>query len=52
MRQLWLSYPALGSYIPNLGYFFASNNLNKMETLGKSLYVPRYHPFGHVTSKY
>ena len=33
MQQLRLSSPALGSCIPNLGYFLASNNLVKSENL-------------------
>ena len=33
MQQLWLSYPALGICIPNLGSFKASNNLVKIDTL-------------------
>ena len=37
MLQLWLSYPALGSCIPNLGHFSASNNLPKIDNFGKTL---------------
>ena len=33
MRQLWLSSPALGSCITNLGRFLASNNLAKSDSL-------------------
>ena len=33
MRQLWLSSPALGSWIPNLGRFLASNKLTKIHYL-------------------
>ena len=46
MQQLWLSSPelALGSCIPNLGWFLASNNLAKTENLKKSSYGSRDHP--------
>ena len=52
MRQIWLSYLALGSYIPNLGRFLASNNLAKMENMEKYFHGPRDHPLGHMTYKY
>ena len=51
MQQLWLSSPALGSCIPNLGRFLASNNLAKMENLEKSFYGTGDHPLGYLESK-
>ena len=52
MQQLWLSYPALGSYIPNLGRLLASDNLVKMDSLEKSRYGMRDNSLGHMPSKY
>ena len=52
MQQLWLSSPALGSCIPNLGHFFASNNLAEMGNLAKSFYGLRDPPLEHLSSKY
>ena len=44
MRPLWLSSPALGSCITNLGHLLASNHLAKIYNLTKSSYGPRYQP--------
>ena len=46
MQQLWLSSPALGSCIPNLGRFLASKNSSKIDDMEKSFYWPIYHPLG------
>ena len=52
MQKLWLSSPELGSRIPNLGRFLASDDLAKIKYLEQIFYGPRYHPLGHLTSKY
>ena len=52
MQKLWLSSPALGICIPNLGYLLASNNLAKIDNLEKYFYRPRDQSLGHLPSKY
>ena len=49
MQQIWLSSPALGSCIPNLGRFLASNNLVKIDNLEQYFYGPIDHPLWKST---
>ena len=51
MRQLWLSSPASGSCIPNLGRFLASNNLSKINNMEKYFCGPIYYPLLHLPYK-
>ena len=48
MQQLWLSSPALGSCLPSLGRFKASNNLVKLTNFGMILLQAKISP--HWTS--
>ena len=51
MRQLWLSSQELGSCIPNLGHFLASDNLAKIENTEEYIYGRGYHPIGNLPTK-
>ena len=52
MRQIWFSYPTLGSCISNLGRLLASNNSPKIDNMEKPFYGPKDPPIGHLPFKY